>query len=65
MSDPDSTIVRAFGMNPKVGVQDIFRLENFDTLTRTPVRVLKMNVVARTQLTFQILNLLQKHKYMF
>ena len=34
--------------------RDIFYLKNFDTFTRTSIRVLKMNVVARTQLTFQM-----------
>ena len=44
-------------MNPKVGGlespsgPDIFSLKNFDTFTRTPVRVSKMN--ARAQLTFK------------
>ena len=33
----------------------------FDTFTRTPVRVSKMNAVARAQLTFQILTLLEKY----
>ena len=41
--------------------RDIFCLKNFDTLTRTPVRVSKMNAVARAQLTFQMLTLLQKY----
>ena len=34
--------------------RDIFCLKNFDTFTRTPVHVSKMNAVARAQLTFQI-----------
>ena len=33
---------------------DIFCLKNFDTFIRRPVRVSKMNVVARAQLTFQM-----------
>ena len=36
--------------------RDIFCLKNIDTLTRTPVRVSKMNAVARALLTFQISN---------
>ena len=28
-------IVRAFGMDPKVGGRDVFCLKNFDTFTRT------------------------------
>ena len=53
-------------MNPKVGGSsppqfDIFCLKIFDTFKRTPVRVSKMNAVARAQLTFQVLTLLQKH----
>ena len=38
--------------------RDIFCLENIDTFT--PVRVSKMNVIARAQLTFQMLTLFQK-----
>ena len=38
---------------------DIFCLKNIDTFTRTPVGVLKINIVARAQLTFQILALLK------
>ena len=59
-------MVRAVGMNPKIGGssplsgRDIFCLKNFDTFTRTPVRVSKVNAVARAQLTFQMLTLLQK-----
>ena len=41
----------------------IFCLKNFDTFTRTPVRVSKMNAVARAQLTFQMLTLLKKYLY--
>ena len=36
---------------------DIVCLKKFDTFTRTPVRVSKMNAVARAQLTFQMLTL--------
>ena len=60
-------MARAFGMNPKVGGssppsgRDIFCLENFDTFTRTAVHVSKMNAVARAQLSFQMLILLQKY----
>ena len=39
----------------------IFCLKNFDTFIRTSVRVSKMNDVARSQLTFQMLALLQKY----
>ena len=39
---------------------DIFCLKNFDTFTRTSVRVSKMNVVAHAQLAFQMLALLQE-----
>ena len=62
-------MVRAFGMNPKVGgsspsqVETFSVLKNFDTFTRTSVRVSKMNVVVRAQLTFQMLTLLQKHPF--
>ena len=38
--------------------RDIFCLKNFDTFTRIPVRVSKLNDVARAQLTFQMLTLL-------
>ena len=52
-------------MNPKVGGfvspsdRDIFCLNNFDTFTRTPVHVSKMNAVACAQLTYQMLTLLK------
>ena len=54
-------VVRAFGMHPKVGgsSRNIFYLKNFDTFRRTSVRVSKMNAVARAQLTFQRLPLLE------
>ena len=60
--------VRAFGINPKVGGSRPLRsrrfpLKNFDTFPRTTVRVSKMNTVARTQLAFQMLTLLQKYLY--
>ena len=45
-------MVRAFGMNPKIespSGRDIFCRKNFDTFTRTSVRVSKMNIIARTQ----------------
>ena len=60
-------MIRAFGMNPKVGGssppsgEDIFCLKNFDTFTRTSVRVSKMNAVARAQSTFQMLTLSKKN----
>ena len=56
-------------MNPKVGGSshpsggDIFCLKIFDAFTRTPVCVSKINAVARVQLTFQMLTLLQKDRY--
>ena len=59
-------MVRAFGMNPKVGgsnpphVETVSVSKNVDTFTRTPVRVSKMNAVARTQLIFQMSFFLQK-----
>ena len=42
-----------WGFEPPSG-RDIFFLKNFDALTRTSVHVSKINVVARTQLTFQM-----------
>ena len=61
---PIAQMARAFGMNPKVDgsipPRDIFCLKNFGTFTRTSVRVSKMNAVARAQLAFQMLTLLQK-----
>ena len=62
-------IVREFGMNPKVGGfespsgKDNFCLKNFDTCSRTSVCVSKMNAVARTQLTFQMLTLFQIYTF--
>ena len=50
------------GFKPPSG-RYIFCLKNFDTFTRTSVRVSKMNAVARTQLTFQMLTLLIKYLY--
>ena len=41
--------------------RDIFCLKNFDTFTRTSVRVSKMNAVAHARLTVQLLTLLQKY----
>ena len=68
ISGPDSSIGQSIRHESEGGWgfefpsgQNIFCLKNFDTFTRTPVRVSKMNVVARTQLTFQILNLLKKY----
>ena len=40
-----------------------FWLQNFDTFTRTSVCVPEMNVVARAQLAFQMLTLLQNYLY--
>ena len=59
-------LVRAFGMNPKVGCSSPPQVETFsvsknhETFPRTPVRVSKMNAVARAQLTFQMLTLLKE-----
>ena len=53
-------MVRAFGINPKVGGSSPPLSQNFDTFTRTSARVSKMNSVARAQLTFQMLTLLKK-----
>ena len=71
MSGLIAEMVKTFGKNQKVGDlespsgRDIFCLKNFDTFTRTSVCELKMNTVAKTQLTFQMLtaqtNIL-KHK---
>ena len=44
--------------------RDIFCLKNFETFTRTPVYVSKMNAVARAQLTFPMLTLLKKYLYL-
>ena len=53
-------------MNPKVGGSSPAQVETFSvsktlTLTRTPIRVSQMNAATRTQLTFQMLILLQKY----
>ena len=61
-------MVRAFGMNPKVGgsspsqVETFSLSKNFHIFIRTSVGVSKMNAVARAQLAFQMLTLLQKHQ---
>ena len=67
MSGPDSSIgwsirheSEGWGFESLSG-RDIFCLKNFDTFTRTPVRVPKMNAVDHAQLTFQMLTLLQKY----
>ena len=69
MSGPDSSIGQSirhesegWGFESHSG-RDIFCLKNFDTFTRTPVRVSKMNAAARAQLTFQMLTLPQKCPY--
>ena len=54
-------MVRAFGMNPKVGGSSPSQVETFSvsqTFT-TSVRVSKMNAVAHAQLRFEILTLLK------
>ena len=43
--------------------RDIFCVKIVDTFTRTSVRVSKMNVVARAEFIFQMLNILQKYLY--
>ena len=43
--------------------RDIFCLRGFGTFTRAPDRVPKMNLVARAQLTYQLLTVLQKSLY--
>ena len=50
-------MVRAFGMNPKV--EGSSSSQNFDTFTRTSVRVSKMNVAAHAQLIFEMITLLK------
>ena len=67
MSGPDSSnglSIRheseGWGFNSLSG-RDIFCLKKFDTFSRTPVHVSKINAVARAQLTFQMLTLLQKY----
>ena len=62
MSGPDSIRHESggWGFESPSG-RDIFCLKNFDTFRRTPVRVSEMNAVARAQLTFQMITLLQKH----
>ena len=69
MSGPDSLIgysirheSEGWGFESLSG-RDIFCLKNFDTFIRTPVRVSKMNVAARAQLTYQMLTLLKKYQY--
>ena len=61
MSGPDSSIGKSirhksegWGFESPSG-RDIFCLKNFDTFTRTPFCVSKMNAVAPAQLTFQML----------
>ena len=60
MSAPESSIgwsirheSEGWGFESPSG-RDIFCLKNFDTCKRTPIRVSKMNAVARTQFTFQM-----------
>ena len=57
-----SVWILGLGFEPPSG-RDIFCPKNFDTFTRTPVRVSKMNAVAHAQLTYQMLTLLQKYLY--
>ena len=67
MSGLINQMARVFGINPKVGGldspsgRDFFCLKNFDTFTRTSVRVSKMNAVARSLLTFEMLTLVDKY----
>ena len=53
---------KVVGSRPSQVETDIFCLKNFDTFTRTSVRVSKTNAVARAQLAFQMLTLLQQGK---
>ena len=66
MSDPVSSIgdsirheSEGWGFESPSG-RDIFCLKNFDTFQRKPVRVSKMNAVARAELTFQMSILFKK-----
>ena len=57
-------VVRAVSIDPRVGgwsppQVETFPLLVFDTLIRTSICELKMNAVAHTQLTFQMLTFLQ------
>ena len=67
MSGPDSSNGQSIRHESEVwgfkslSGRDIFCLKNFDTFTRTSVRVSKMNAVARAQLTVQMLTLLKRY----
>ena len=68
MSGPIAQMARAFGISQKIGGwveipsgREIFCPQNFDAFTRKSVRVSKINAVARAQLTFQMLTLLNKY----
>ena len=70
MSGPDSSNSKSirhefegWGFESPSGGGDIFCLNNFDTFTRTSVRVSKRNAVARSELIFQMLTLLKKYHY--
>ena len=62
-------MIRAFGMNPKVGGSSPPQVEgdslNFRHFHKNIVRESKMNAVFRAQLTFQMLTLLQKYLSLF
>ena len=57
-----SALIRRLGVRVPLRSRH-FLSKIFDTFARTPVRVSKMNAVARAQLTFQMLTLLQKYLY--
>ena len=66
MSGPDSSIGLSIRYQSEgwgfesPSCRDIFCLKNFDTFTRSPVPVQKMNDVARAQLTFRMLTSLSR-----
>ena len=59
-----STQSEGWGFQPPSG-RCIFCLKNFDTFTKTPDRVSKINAVVRAQLTFQMLTLHQNIYYIY
>ena len=67
MSGPDCSNGQSIGHESKewgfgsLSDQDILCLKNIDTFSRIPVRVSKINAVVHAQLTFKMLNLLQKY----
>ena len=61
-SPKDRIDIEGWGFESPSG-RDAFCLKNFDTFTWTPIHVSKVNAVARAQLIFQMLTLLQKYIY--